>query len=65
MLGFLKADVSKIRALSTVAVAQNEAGIQAQSGATLERMRAVADLGDARSRFSKQAYALECLGFRS
>jgi tetratricopeptide (TPR) repeat protein len=52
MLGFLKADASKIRALSAVAVAQNEAGFQAQSGATLDRaMRAVADLSDARSRF--------------
>jgi tetratricopeptide (TPR) repeat protein len=52
MLGFLKADASKIRALSVVAVAQNEAGFQAQSGATLDRaMRAVVDLSDARSRF--------------
>jgi tetratricopeptide (TPR) repeat protein len=52
MLGFLKADASKIRALSAVAVAQNEAGFQAQSGATLDRaMRAVADLSDARARF--------------
>ena len=51
-LGFLKADASKIRALSAVAVAQNEAGFQAKWGASLDRAtRAVADLGDARSRF--------------
>jgi tetratricopeptide (TPR) repeat protein len=53
LLWFLKADVEKIQALSAVAVAQNEAGFQAQSGATLERaMGAVADLSDVRSRIS-------------
>jgi hypothetical protein len=52
-LWFLKADVEKIRALSAVAVAQNEAGFQAQSGAPLERaMQAVADLSDVRSRIA-------------
>jgi tetratricopeptide (TPR) repeat protein len=50
-LEYLKANVAKIKALSAVAVAQNEADFQAQSEATLERaMQAAADLSDARSR---------------
>src|SRR5262249_51844956 len=46
-IGFLKADVSKVRTLSTVAKAQREAGFEAQSAATFEQaMRVAMALGE-------------------
>ena len=46
-IGFLKADVSKVRALSTVAKVQHEAGFEAQSAATFEQaMQAAMALGE-------------------
>ncbi len=46
-IGFLKADVSKVSALSAVARAQHEAGFEAQSAATFEQaMQAAMTLGE-------------------